>query len=319
MNANPIFVGIDISKAYLDVATRPNAKGWRVAHTEVGREQVVAELKALQPELIVLEATGGLELPLAAALAAAGLKLAVVNPRQVRNFAKALGILAKTDALDAQVLAHFADTVRPAVQPLADEATQVLAALLARRRQLVEMLTAEKNRRASALPAVRDHVQRHITWLEQELADVNTDLDQRLRQSPVWVAKQKLLRSAPGVGPVLTLTLLADLPELGRLDRKQIAALVGVAPLNDDSGQQRGRRLIWGGRAEVRNALYMAALSATRFNPVIRTFYQRLRQAGKKFKVAMTACMHKLLTILNAMIRTNTPWQEKTTQAASAA
>jgi len=317
MNPQPIFVGIDISKQYLDLATRPTAQVWRVEHTEAGRQQVVTDLQALQPELIVLEATGGLELPLAAALAAAGLKLAVVNPRQVRNFAKALGILAKTDALDAQVLAHFADAVRPAVQPLSDEATQVLAALLARRRQLVEMLTAEKNRHASALPAVRDQVQRHITWLEHELADLNTDLDQRLRQSPVWVAKQKLLRGVPGVGPVLTLTLLADLPELGSLDRKKIAALVGVAPLNDDSGQSRGRRLIWGGRAEVRNALYMASLSALRFNPIIRTFYQRLRQAGKKFKVAITACMRKLLTILNAIMRTNTPWQEKTTGGAA--
>jgi transposase len=317
MTAQPIFVGIDISKSYLDVATRPTAQSWRVEHTEAGREQVVADLKALQPELIVLEATGGLELPLAAALAAAGLKLAVVNPRQVRNFAKALGVLAKTDALDAQVLAHFAETVRPAVQSLPDEATQVLAALLARRRQLLEMLTAEKNRRASALPAVRDHVQRHITWLEQELAEVSTDLDQRLRQSPVWVAKQKLLVSVPGVGRVLTLTLVADLPELGTLDRKQIAALVGVAPLNDDSGRHRGRRLIWGGRAEVREVLYMATLSATRFNSVIRTFYQRLRQAGKPFKVALTACMRKLLTILNAIIRTHTPWQEKLTDVST--
>jgi len=318
MNPQPIFVGIDISKQSLDLATRPTSKVWRVEHTEAGRQQVVTDLKALQPELIVLEATGGLELPLAAALAGAGLKRAVVNPRQVRNFAKALGILAKTDALDAQVLAHFADAVRPAVQPLSDEATQLLAALLARRRQLVEMLTAEKNRRASALPAVRNQVQRHITWLEQELADLNTDLDQRLRQSPIWLTKQKLLHSVPGVGRVLTLTLLADLPELGTLDRKKIAALVGVAPLNDDSGRHRGRRLIWGGRAAVRDVLYMAALSATRFNPVIRAFYQRLRQAGKAFKVALTACMHKLLTILNAIIRTNTPWQEKTTGAASA-
>lgn len=315
MNPQPIFVGIDISKAFLDVALRPTGQSWRVDHTEAGREQVVADLQARQPELIVLEATGGMELPLAAALAAAGLKLAVVNPRQVRNFAKALGILAKTDALDAQVLAHFADAVRPAVHRLPDEATQVLAALLARRRQRLEMLTAEKNRRASALPAVRDQVQRHITWLEQEVASVNTDLDQRLRQSPVWLTKQKLLGSVPGVGRVLTLTLVADLPELGTLDRKKIAALVGVAPLNDDSGRHRGRRLIWGGRATVREVLYMAALSATRFNPIIRTFYQRLRQAGKDFKVALTACMHKLLTILNAIIRTNTPWHENTIPA----
>jgi transposase len=318
MNPHPIFVGIDISKQFLDLALRPTAKVWRVEHTDTGRQQVVTDLQALQPELIVLEATGGLELPLAAALAAAGLNLAVVNPRQVRNFAKALGILAKTDALDAQVLAHFADAVRPAVQALPDEATQGLAALLARRRQLLEMLTAEKNRHASALPAVRAQVQRHITWLERELADLNTDLDHQLRQSPVWVAKQKLFFSVPGVGRVLTLTLLADLPELGTLDRKKIAALVGVAPLNDDSGQHRGRRLVWGGRAEVRQVLYMAALSATRFNSVIRTFYQRLRQAGKPFKVAITACMRKLLTILNAIIRTHTPWQEKSTGAAAA-
>jgi transposase len=317
MNTSPIFVGIDISKKYLDLATRPTGRVWRVVYDEAGSQQVVAELTALQPELIVLEATGGLEMPIAAALAAAGLKLAVVNPRQVRNFAKALGILAKTDALDAQVLAHFADSVRPAVQTLPDEATQLLAALLARRRQLLEMLTAEKNRRASALPALRDQVARHITWLEQELDHVNAALDDHLRQSPLWLVKQQLLRSVPGVGQVLTLTLLADLPELGQLNRKQIAALVGVAPLNDDSGRHRGRRLIWGGRAEVRDVLYMATLSATRFNPVIRTFYQRLLQAGKEFKVALTACMRKLLTILNAIIRTHTPWQEKTTGAAA--
>jgi transposase len=311
MNTDLLFVGIDVSKKYLDLATRPTGRVWRVTYDEAGSQQVVAELTALQPALIVLEATGGLELPITAALAAAGLKLAVVNPRQVRNFAKALGILAKTDALDAQVLAHFADAVRPAVQTLPDEASQLLSALLARRRQLIDMLTAEKNRRASALPALRDQVARHITWLEQELDHVQADLDRHLRQSPLWLAKQQLLLSVPGVGKVLTLTLLADLPELGHLDRKKIAALVGVAPLNDDSGRHRGRRFIWGGRAQVRDVLYMATLSATRFNSVIRTFYQRLIQAGKEFKVALTACMHKLLTILNAIVRSHTPWQEK--------
>jgi len=311
MSSSLIFVGIDVSKKYLDVALRPTGQGWRVAYDEAGSQQVVAELTALQPELIVLEATGGLELPITAALATAGLKLAVVNPRQVRHFAKALGIAAKTDALDAQVLAHFADAVRPAVQTLPDEATQLLSALLARRRQLIDMLTAEKNRRASALPAVRDQVKRHITWLEAELDQLNAALDHHLRQSPLWLEKQQLLLSVPGVGKVLTLTLLADLPELGHLNRKKIAALVGVAPLNDDSGRHRGRRFIWGGRAEVRAVLYMATLSATRFNPVIRTFYQRLLQAGKDFKVALTACMRKLLTILNAIVRSQTPWQEK--------
>jgi transposase len=255
-----------------------------------------------------LEATGGLELPLTSALALAGLPVVVVNPRQVRDFAKATGQLAKTDVLDAQVLARFAEVIRPEPRPLPDEQTQVLAALVTRRRQLIEMLTAEKNRLASARPAIRKNLRAHIAWLERALQHADTDLADAIRQSPVWREKDELLRSVPGIGPVLTTTLLANLPELGTLTHKQIAALVGVAPLNRDSGTLRGRRTVWGGRAQVRTALYMGAIVAARFNPVIRGFYQRLRTAGKAKKVALVACMRKLLTIVNAMLKHRTPW-----------
>jgi transposase len=260
------------------------------------------------PALIVLEATGGLELPLTGALAAAGLPVVVVNPRQVRDFAKATGRLAKTDALDAAVLAQFAEAVRPPLRPLPDAATQALSALLLRRRQLIAMLTAEKNRLGLAPTPVRKGITVHIRWLDGRLADLNEELAHTIRESPVWREKDDLLQSTPGVGPVLALTLVASLPELGTLTRQQIAALVGVAPLNRDSGRFRGTRRVWGGRAHVRAALYMSALVATRFNPVIRVFYQRLCAAGKIKKVALTACMRKLLTILNAMLRHQTPW-----------
>jgi transposase len=260
--------------------------------------------------LVVLEATGGLEIPLTGVLAAAGVPVAVVNPRQVRDFAKAAGKLAKTDALDAQVLAHFAEVMRPEPRPLPDAQTQTLAAILARRRQLVEMLTAEKNRLGSARPPVRKSLRTHIAWLERELAHTDSDLAHAIRESPVWREKDELLRSTPGVGPVLTTTLLADLPELGALTSKQITALVGVAPLNHDSGTWRGKRAVWGGRAQVRAVLYMGALVAARFNPVIRAFYQRLCAAGKAKKVALTACMRKLLTILNAMMKHRTAWRQ---------
>lgn len=265
---------------------------------------------ACQPTLIVLEATGGLELPLTGALAATGLPVVVVNPRQVRDFAKATGRLAKTDALDAAILAQFAEAVRPALRPLPDAATQALSALLTRRRQLLEMRTAEQNRLGSARSPVHKGIRAHITWLDHRLADLDLDLGRTIRESPVWREQDDLLQSTPGVGPVLARTLLADLPELGTLNRKQVAALVGVAPLNRDSGTLRGRRTIWGGRAPVRAALYMSALAATRFNPVIRAFYQRLCATGKAKKVALTACMHKLLLILNAMVKHRIPWQE---------
>ena len=303
----PVFVGIDVSKAQLDVAMRPDGR-FSVVHNESGMAELVTQLQAIRPTLIVLEATGGMELPLTSALALAGLPVVVINPRQVRDFAKATGQLAKTDAIDAQVLAHFAEVIRPEPRPLPDEQTHALAALVARRQQLIEMLTAEKNRLASARTSVRKNLRAHIAWLERALRQADTDLADTIRQSPVWREKDELLRSVPGIGPVLTSTLLANLPELGTLTHKQIAALVGVAPLNRDSGTLRGRRTVWGGRAHVRTALYMGAIVAARFNPVIRAFYQRLCAAGKAKKVALVACMRKLLTILNAMLKHRTPW-----------
>jgi len=304
-----VFVGIDVSQARLDIAVRPGAP-FSIAHTESALATLGEQLRALSPTLIVLEATGGMEIPLTSALATAGLPVVVVNPRQVRDFAKASGHLAKTDALDAQVLAQFAEVMRPQPRPLPDAETRALAAQLTRRRQLVEMLTAEKNRLLSASSPIRKRVRTHIVWLERELEHTNTDLAEAIRQSPVWREKDELLRSVPGVGPVVTSTLLASLPELGTLTNKQIAALVGVAPLNRDSGRLRGRRTVWGGRAQVRAVLYMSAIVAARFNPVIRTFYQRLCRAGKAKKVALTACMRKLLVILNTMIKHRTPWQQ---------
>jgi len=277
---------------------------------------LIEQLRALSPTLIVLEATGGMEIPLTSALATAELPVVVVNPRQVRDFAKASGRLAKTDALDAQMLAQFAEVMRPHPRPLPDAEARALAALLTRRRQLVEMLTAEKNRLLSAPPPIRKSLRTHIAWLERELQHTDTDLAEAIHQSPVWREKDELLRSVPGVGPVLTTTLLANLPELGTLTNKQIAALVGVAPLNRDSGTLRGRRTVWGGRAQVRAVLYMSAIVAARFNPVIRAFYQRLQRAGKAKKVALTACLRKLLTILNAMLKHRTPWRRVETQHA---
>jgi transposase len=309
MNPTKAYVGIDVAKGWLDVAQRPGGEAWRVTNDERGIADLVARLKALRPTLVLLEATGGMEIPAVAALAAAGLDAVVVNPRQVRQFAGATGRLAKTDAIDAQVLAQFGEAVQPEVRPLPDTATQELAALVARRRQLIEMLTAEKNRLRLATKKVRRNIEAHIRWLEGELLDLDDGLGDVIRSSPVWREQDDLLRSVPGVGPVLSSVLLAHLPELGRLNRKEIAALAGVAPLNRDSGQFRGRRTVWGGRSQVRAALYMAALVATRFNPAIRAFYQRLGAAGKPKKVALTACMRKLLTMLNAMARHQTPWQ----------
>ncbi|MGH7360397.1 MAG: IS110 family transposase [Candidatus Methylomirabilales bacterium] len=305
---HPVYVGIDVAKATLDVAVHPTAARWTVAHTEREVAALPTRLAALAPALVVLEATGGLERPLVGALAAAGLPVVVVNPRQIRDFAKATGILAKTDALDAAVLAHFAAAVRPTPRPLPDAATQTLAALVTRRRQLVEMLTAERNRLGSAPRALRAEIQAHITWLKRRLGRLDEDLNQAIRTSPAWRVQDDLLQSVPGVGPVLSRTLLASLPELGTLHRRAIAALVGVAPLNRDSGTCRGRRRVWGGRAAVRAVLYMGALVAVRHNPVLRAFYQRLRAVGKLPKVALTACMRKLLTILNAMLRQQQPW-----------
>jgi transposase len=310
MTTTPVFVGIDISKARLDVALRPTGAPFTVLHDETGIALLVHRVSALSPAGIVLEATGGLEVLLSGALATAGLPVAVVNPRQVRDFARATGRLAKTDALDAQLLAQFAEAVRPACRPLPDASTQQLAALMTRRRQLVEMLTAEKNRRGSAPRMMRTQIQLHIEWLQQHLAQLDQELTTAVQASPIWREEEELLRGVPGIGPVVTRTLLAELPELGTLTRKPIAALVGVAPLNRDSGTFRGKRTVWGGRATVRAALYMGALVAARHNRVLRAFYQRLRHVGKAPKVALTACMRKLVTMLNAMLKHRTPWRE---------
>lgn len=306
----PVFVGIDVSQAQLDVAVRPGLT-FTVSHDAAGLVEVGKQLQTVQPTLIVLEATGGLEVPLLGALAAIGLPVVAINPRQVRDFARATGQLAKTDRVDAQVLAQFAEAIRPPVRPLPDEQTQALAALVARRRQLLEMLLAEKNRLRLAARPIRRRVQTHITWLKRELVALDKNLTRTIRDSPVWREQDDVLRSVPGVGPVLVSTLFAHLPELGTLTRKQVAALVGVAPFSRDSGTLRGRRMIWGGRAPVRAALYMATLVATRFNPVIRAFYQRLCGVGKAKKLALTACMRKLLTILNAMAKTKTAWRDQ--------
>ncbi|MEK7716718.1 MAG: IS110 family transposase [Pseudomonadota bacterium] len=306
------FVGIDVSKASLDIAVLPEERVWRVEREEASIAGLVKELRTLAPSLIVLEATGGLESPLTAALATAGLPVAVVNPRQARDFAKATGRLSKTDALDAQVLARLGQTLRPPVRALKNEETQELEALLTRRRQIVEMLTMEKNRLPSAGQRVRKDITAHIAWLTKRLKDVDGDLQSAIAASDFWRIKDDIIRSLPGAGKVLSTTLLASLPELGTLNRRQIAALVGVAPFNCDSGTMRGSRHIWGGRATVRAVLYMATISAIRCNPAIRDFHGRLRAAGKKPKVAITACMRKLLTILNAMVRSSTPWQPHT-------
>jgi transposase len=310
LEVSPVFVGIDISKARLDIAVRPSGERESVLNDQSGIQTLIQRLGEIRPALIVLEATGGFERQLIRALASAELAVVVVNPRQVRDFARATGQLAKTDRIDAEVLARFGEAVRPALRPLPDEVALELRALVARRRQLTEMIVAERNRLPAASRAVRKRIDAHIRWLEAELARADTDLDRSIRQSPIWREKEDLLRSVPGIGPVISRTLLAELPELGQLNRKQIAALVGVAPLNRDSGTFRGHRTIWGGRATVRAALYMAALVASRRNAAIRVFHQRLRHAGKAPKAALVACMRKLLTILNSMIRHRTRWSE---------
>ena len=303
------FVGIDVSKAYLDVAFRPSGERLRVSNSESGIAELVARLSTMRPTLVVLEATGGYQAAVVASLAIAKVPTAVVNPRQVRDFAKATGRLAKTDTIDADVLAHFAEVIRPEPRPFVDEQTLALEALVTRRRQVIEMITAEKNRLAQSHKSLRSTLKAHINFLQRELQDTNRELDGMLRKTPMWREHEDLLRTAKGVGRMTIATLFADLPELGTLDNKRIAALVGVAPFNRDSGTHRGKRMIWGGRASVRAALYMAALVASRHNPVIRAFYERLCAAGKPKKVALVACMRKLLTILNAMIRTKSPWR----------
>ncbi len=309
---NEVYVGIDVSKARLDVAVRPTGASFDLANDQAGIDSLVGRLEVAHPALVVLEATGGLERPVAGALAAAGIPVAVVNPRQARDFARATGQLAKTDKIDAQSLARFADAVRPEPRPIPDHQAREFAAILARRRQIIEMTTAEKNRLSSTTSKpVRKRIEAHLRWLEKELSRTDEDLDETIRKSPIWRENEELLRGVPGVGPVLARTLLAELPELGagELNPKQLAALVGVAPLNRDSGTLRGRRTIWGGRDRVRSVLYMGALVATRHNPTIKEFYERLCASGKPKMVALVACMRKLLTILNAILKNRTPWR----------
>jgi transposase len=308
MDSEPVWIGIDVAKEQLDVAVGVDGPAWSVRNDEPGIEALVEDLRARPCGLIVLEATGGFETPVTTALAAAALPVVVINPRQARDFARAIGQLAKTDRLDARVLALFAERVRPEQRRLADEEARLLDALLTRRRQILTMIIAERNRQGFAPAPLKKAIEKHIRWLQRELDKVDGDLGKAIQASPVWRTRETLFQTVPGVGPVVSRTLIAELPELGHLNRKQIAALVGVAPLARDSGKHKGKRSVFGGRASVRQALYMAALVASRRNPTIRTFYQRLIAAGKPPKVALTACMRKLLTILNAIARTEQRW-----------
>jgi len=304
-----LFVGIDVSKGQVAVSVHGREENWLFANDAEGFGPLIATLQPLSPALIVVEATGGYEFVMVAELCAAGLPVAVVNPTRVRRFADSLGQLAKTDRIDAHVIAHFASVARPPVRALQSEEAGYLSALVERRRQVIVMLTAEKNRLYTSPLRLRSDVQEHIDWLESKLKELDGELGDMIRRSPIWREKEALLRSAPGIGPVTAVTLLVDLPELGTLNRQKIAALVGVAPFNKDSGIKRGKRRIVGGRASVRRTLYMAALAATKFNPVIRRFYESLVGRGKEKKVALTACMRRLLVILNAMLRKQEPWR----------
>lgn len=316
MSQTEEWIGIDVAKAWLDVASTTGTPGHRVANDEAGVAALVADLTARAPQLVVLEATGGHETLVTAALAGAGLPVAVVNPRQVRDFARATGRLAKTDVLDAQTLALFAARIQPPVRPLPAATTQELASLLARRRQLLAMRTAEKNRRPTLAARLRPGLEEHLRLLERQIGELDAELERTVRESPLWRDKARRLRSIPGIGPVVSATLLGELPELGTLERGEVAALAGVAPLNCDSGTRTGSRHIWGGRAPVRTALDMAVICGIRSNPVIRTLYDRLVQAGKPKKVAIVACMRKLLTIANAMVRDGLPWRSPETTMA---
>ena len=310
MGMADLYGGIDVSKQRLDVATRGSeARGWSVNYDEQGVEALVQEFTRLKPTLIVLEGTGGIEARILAALATAGLPVVRINPRQVRDFARATGELAKTDEIDARILAFFAERIRPEVRPIPDQELRDLDALMARRRQLLEIRVGERNRLHQAATVVRESIQEHIAWLDARIGQTDEELRERVEANPAWRAKDAILRSAPGIGPTVSLKLLTGVPELGTLNRQKISKLIGVAPLNCDSGTIRGQRRIWGGRVDVRNALYMAALSAIRYNPVIQEFYQRLVTRGKPKKVALVACMRKLLTILNRMLKENTTWR----------
>lgn len=305
MTSNAEFVGVDVSKATLDVASWRSNEYRRFQNDPTGIQELIDWLKILQPELIVLEATGGLELAFVAELAYEKMPVAVVNPRRIREFARSIGQLAKTDKLDAKVIAHFGAATHPEARKLPTNDEEKLTALITRRRQIIEMLTAEKNRLHSARFSMKERIELHLSWLESELRDLDNEITKFIHQSPIWKEKDKLLRSVPGVGPVTSATILAMLPELGTLNRKKIAALVGVAPVNKDSGRRQKKRRVYGGRANVRSVLYMAALSASKHNPRIKMFYDHLIRMGKEKKVALTACMRKLLVILNAIIRVN--------------
>lgn len=311
-----MIIGIDVSKASLDVATRPSNEEVRVANDEPGCRDLISLLKPLSPKLIVLEATGGLENLVTGMLVAEGFPVVVVNPRQVRDFAKATGKLAKTDRIDAKIIAHFGEAIKPEPRAFKDEDSQALTALMTRRRQIIDMITAEKNRLGSSHESVKKDIKETINWLESRLKDIENDLSKAISENVVWQEKSKILTTCKGIGPVSSTTVLGSLPELGTLNRREITALVGVCPYNRDSGKMRGKRTIFGGRANVRAVLYMATLTAIRFNPPIKGFYDRLTKAGKLHKVAMVACMRKLLTVLNAMIKTMTPWNPKSEQPA---
>jgi transposase len=312
MTKEAVCAGVDIAKNTLDVAASSSEGIRQFANDHEGITNAVRYIAGLKTARIIIEATGGLEMPLVAALQADRLPVVVINPRQVRDFARAIGILAKTDNIDARLLALFGLRVKPEIRPLPDQKAREMRNLLTRRRQLIEMLTAEHNRLLQADDSIRPCIESHIKWLEGALSDINDDLDLQIRSSPSWREKDSLLKSVPGVGKVVSSTLIIELPELGKLNRRKIAALVGVAPLNRDSGTMRGRRTVWGGRARLRAVLYMAALVASRRNPIIAAFYQRLLDAGKAKKVALVACMRKLITILNAMMRTMTVWKSET-------
>ena len=307
-DAQEVFVGIDVSKEWFDVAVCPGDERWRGSQDEAGVAALTDRLLQLRPRLVIMEASGGYERLITAVLGAAGLPVAVVNPRQVRDFARSMGRLAKTDRIDAEVIAHFGQAADVEPRPLASEDALELEALVTRRRQIVRMRAAEQVRRQQTLPVVQVRIDRVLALLKQELKEIDNDLSKRLRETPIWREREELLRSVPGVGPTLTFTLVAEMPEMGTLTRRQIAALVGVAPLARDSGKHRGARTCWGGRANVRAALYMPTLAAVRCNPVLRAFHDRLVEAGKPKKVVLTACMRKLLTILNAMVKHNTRW-----------
>jgi transposase len=305
-----VFVGVDVSKDSLDVAIGPHKDIITFANDQKGVDALAKKLKRINAQLTVFESTGGYELLAASSLAEAGLAVVIVNPRQVRNFAKATGILAKTDAIDARVIAHFAQAVKPEVRQLKDRQTSELTALVTRRRQIIEMIVAERNRLRLANKRNKKDIEDHIRWLKKRLDKIETDIGKMIQSSPIWRCKDDILQSVPGIGPITSATLICDLPELGVLSPKKIAMLAGLAPLNCDSGKFKGRRRIWGGRGSVRSILYMATLAAIRCNPAIKRFYQRLIAAGKCHKVAATACMRKLLVIVNAMVRDQTLWQQ---------